>query len=67
MVEAVSPALSALNALWALGYKRLSVHDLARLHPPDAFEEELIVMADVRAYFQVSFKVRFSGYKMSGG
>lgn len=29
-----------------------------RLIPPDEYEEELVVMADVRAYFQVAYKVR---------
>lgn len=40
-----------------MGYSGLKNEDLARLHPPDAFEEELRVMADVRSYFQVAYKV----------
>jgi len=39
-----------------LGYTGLSIESLARLQPPDEFEDELIVMADVRAYFQVAYK-----------
>lgn len=46
----------ALDALESLGYKNLAVDDLHRLHPPDNFEEEITVMADVRAYFQVAYK-----------
>ncbi|KAF9220693.1 hypothetical protein BS17DRAFT_882330 [Gyrodon lividus] len=46
----------ALDYLSRAGYKGLSVDDLARLLPPDAFEDELIVMADVRAYFHVAYK-----------
>lgn len=47
----------ALEALAELGYGDLSVGDLSRLHPPNQFDEELTVMADVRAYFQVAYKV----------
>ncbi|KAF8839203.1 hypothetical protein BDN67DRAFT_906031 [Paxillus ammoniavirescens] len=46
----------ALEYLSRAGYSGLSVADLARLLPPDAFEDELIVMADVRAYFHVAYK-----------
>ncbi|KAG2034094.1 P-loop containing nucleoside triphosphate hydrolase protein [Suillus americanus] len=46
----------ALRALAEAGYANLRVSDLARLLPPDSFEEELIVMADVRAYFHVAYK-----------
>ena len=49
----------ALSALAELGYRNLSEKDLARLNKvPDNFQEELMVMADVRAYFQVAYKVR---------
>ncbi|KAH9946711.1 hypothetical protein B0H21DRAFT_693224 [Amylocystis lapponica] len=51
-----APIDVALEALSELGYKNLTKADLERLHPPDDFEEELEVMADVRAYFQVSYK-----------
>ncbi|KAG2355058.1 P-loop containing nucleoside triphosphate hydrolase protein [Suillus spraguei] len=46
----------ALRALAEAGYAGLQVSDLARLLPPDSFEEELIVMADVRAYYHVAYK-----------
>ncbi|KAH7883417.1 P-loop containing nucleoside triphosphate hydrolase protein, partial [Phlebopus sp. FC_14] len=56
-VDNESPDVVALRALAQLGYGGLSVNDLARLLPPDArFEQELIVMADVRAYFHVAYK-----------
>ncbi|KAG2129046.1 P-loop containing nucleoside triphosphate hydrolase protein [Suillus bovinus] len=46
----------ALRALAEAGYTNLRVSDLARLLPPDSFEEELVVMADVRAYYHVAYK-----------
>ncbi|KAG2364145.1 P-loop containing nucleoside triphosphate hydrolase protein [Suillus spraguei] len=46
----------ALRALAEAGYANLRVSDLARLLPPDPFEEELVVMADVRAYYHVAYK-----------
>lgn len=48
---------TVLQLLNDMGYPGLDVNDLARLHPTDGFEDELAVMADVRAYFQVSYKV----------
>ncbi|KAG1878984.1 P-loop containing nucleoside triphosphate hydrolase protein [Suillus subluteus] len=38
------------------GMPILGLPDLARLLPPDSFQEELIVMADVRAYYHVAYK-----------
>ncbi|KAF8546779.1 hypothetical protein OG21DRAFT_1517903 [Imleria badia] len=57
-VEVVaSPGSQALKYLAAAGYKGLTVDDLARLLPRDHhFEEELVVMADVRAYFTIACK-----------
>jgi hypothetical protein len=46
-----------LRFLADAGYAGLRVSDLARLLPPDSFEEELVVMADVRAYYHVAYKV----------
>ncbi|KAG1729547.1 P-loop containing nucleoside triphosphate hydrolase protein [Suillus lakei] len=51
-----TPEAKALRALVEAGYANLRVSDLARLLPPDAFEEELVVMADVRAYYHVAYK-----------
>lgn len=48
----------ALSVLAKLGYTGLTPDDLAKLLPPDIYEEELEVMAEVRAYFQVAYKVR---------
>ncbi|KAG2036974.1 P-loop containing nucleoside triphosphate hydrolase protein [Suillus americanus] len=51
-----TPESKALRALAEAGYAGLRVSDLARLLPPDSFEEELVVMADVRAYYHVAYK-----------
>ncbi|KAG1878986.1 P-loop containing nucleoside triphosphate hydrolase protein [Suillus subluteus] len=51
-----SPESKALRALAEAGYTGLSIPDLARLIPPDSREKELIVMADVRAYYHVAYK-----------
>ncbi|KAG1830238.1 P-loop containing nucleoside triphosphate hydrolase protein [Suillus variegatus] len=51
-----TPQSKALRALAEAGYANLSVSDLARLLPPDSREKELIVMADVRAYYHVAYK-----------
>ncbi|KAG2335265.1 hypothetical protein BDR05DRAFT_954205, partial [Suillus weaverae] len=48
--------LIALRALAQAGYGPLSIPDLARLLPPDPYEKELIVMADIRAYYHVAYK-----------
>ncbi|KDQ21795.1 hypothetical protein BOTBODRAFT_26210 [Botryobasidium botryosum FD-172 SS1] len=51
-----TPMEVALRHLSIAGY-RLSESNLrAKLIPTDEFEEELIVMADVRAYFQVAYR-----------
>ncbi|KAH9909434.1 Dynamin central region-domain-containing protein [Fomitopsis serialis] len=58
-VNASAPTYA--NARYApagkLGYVGLTADDLGKLNPPDEYEEELSVMAEVRAYFQVSYKV----------
>ncbi|PCH44638.1 hypothetical protein WOLCODRAFT_139118 [Wolfiporia cocos MD-104 SS10] len=46
----------AIALLVKLGYVGVTVEDLGKLNPPDEFEEELQVMAEVRAYFQVAYK-----------
>ncbi|KAF7974104.1 hypothetical protein HWV62_13427 [Athelia sp. TMB] len=46
-----------LSGLAALGYHGINRSDLVRLRPKDEYEDELIVMADVRAYFEVAYKV----------
>ena len=59
ILEENSPETQALRYLAQAGYKGLTVDDLARLSPRDQyFEDELIVMADVRAYFTLAYKVR---------
>ncbi|KAG1838318.1 P-loop containing nucleoside triphosphate hydrolase protein [Suillus subluteus] len=50
------PDVESLRALAEAGYAGLRVSDLARLLPPDSFEEELVVMADVRAYYHIAYK-----------
>ncbi|KIJ12489.1 hypothetical protein PAXINDRAFT_171186 [Paxillus involutus ATCC 200175] len=49
---------NALYYLTQAGYSGLTADDLNRLRPynPNDFEDELIVMADVRAYFHVAYK-----------
>lgn len=46
----------ALAALAKIGV-HMSEEDLENLHPPDEYEDELELMAEVRAYFDVSYKV----------
>lgn len=41
-----------------IGHTGLNAEDLGKLNPPDEYETELRVMAEVRGYFQVSYKVR---------
>ena len=46
-----------MAALAKLGLN-VTEEDLGKLNPPDEYEEELELMAEVRAYFDVSYKVR---------
>lgn len=48
---------SVLAALAGIGYV-VTEEDLGKLNPPDEFETELKVMAEIRGYCQVSYKVR---------
>lgn len=50
----LSPTERALQALAAIG---LTYYDLSKLMPRDEFEDELIVMAEVRGYFDVAHRV----------
>lgn len=52
---------TALALLAEMGYAGLTAEDLGKLNPPDQYEAELQVMAEVRAYFQVAYKVRRAG------
>ncbi|KAF9507704.1 hypothetical protein BS47DRAFT_1488702 [Hydnum rufescens UP504] len=47
---------AAISLLRSWGYNIEKAQDLARLADPDPFERELIVAAEVRAYFQVAYK-----------
>lgn len=47
----------ALAALARLGFSGISAEDFGMLNPPDEYEKEMELMAEVRAYFQVSYKV----------
>ena len=50
--------VAAVASLRALpGYEITAEDDLPRLIPPDEFEEEMRLMAQVRAFFQVAYKV----------
>lgn len=64
--EYVDPAQEALKYLAQVGYRGLTVEDLTRLLPRDCrFEDELTVMADVRAYFTFAYQV--GGYPNETG
>lgn len=47
-----------LSQLAAAGYPVHTKADLERLFASDPYEEVLVVMAEVRAYWQVAYKVR---------
>ena len=47
----------ALQHLAAAGFTGVGEEDLKRLRKPDTHDEELEVMAETRAYFQIAFKV----------
>ena len=45
--------------LASIGIPGVTATDLRKLNPPDIYEREMEVMAEVRAYFHVSYKVRY--------
>ncbi|KAI0673303.1 P-loop containing nucleoside triphosphate hydrolase protein [Trametes maxima] len=47
---------AALASLAAIGYAGLTEEDLGKLNKADEYEDELQLMAEVRAYFQVAYK-----------
>lgn len=47
---------NALASLAEIGYVGLTKDDLGKLNPPDEYETELKVMAEVKGYFQVAYK-----------
>ena len=51
---------AALAMLVEIGYSGITEDDLGRLNPTDEFETELLVMAQIRGYFQVAYKVCYS-------
>ena len=55
-------AAHAIRMLRALGYDVKNEADLDRLRPSDEYEQELIVASEVRAYFQVAYKVSSTAY-----
>lgn len=56
--EETSALQAAIAAVRAAGFNVESEGDLERLRAPDQYEQELNVAAEVRAYFQVAYKVR---------
>lgn len=50
-------AKEAITLLRSIGYPLESEHDLVKLAEPDIYEREIIVGAEVRAYWQVAYKV----------
>ena len=53
--------LDALALLTKMGYS-VTARDLGKLNPPDIYETEMELMAEVRAYFQIAYKVRRFGF-----
>lgn len=51
---------AAIAAVRAAGFNVEGQADLERLRAPDQYEQELIVAAEVRAYFQIAYKVHLS-------
>jgi hypothetical protein len=49
---------AVLEGLKKLGFGDLAVTDLQKLKPLDTNEVEIALMAEVRAYFKVAYKVR---------
>lgn len=47
-----------LAGLKRLGFGNVTAADFHRLQPKDEYEKEIVVMAEVRAYFKVAYKVR---------
>ncbi|KAJ8092575.1 hypothetical protein PM082_006900 [Marasmius tenuissimus] len=56
LVAGSEDANELLAMLAKHGYYVSSLDDLAKLKPGDEYETELLVMAEVRGYFQVSYK-----------
>jgi hypothetical protein len=48
---------AAFAELAKLAFEGLRTEDLAKLRPVDDYEEELIVMAETRAFWQLAYKV----------
>ena len=47
---------NVLEGLKRMGYNGVRSEDLQKLAPSDEYEEELALMAEVRAYFKVAYK-----------
>ena len=59
--QAVREALAALAKLGL----NVTEEDLGKLNPPDEYEDELALMAEVRAYFDVAYKVSLIIFRCS--
>jgi hypothetical protein len=57
---------AALALLVQVGYPGVTEDDLGKLNPPDEYETELLVMAQVRGYFQVAYKVAARSFSKYG-
>lgn len=53
----VKTVKEVIGLLGNLGYSGVCAKDLPKLNPPDEYENELRVMAEVRGYFKVAYKV----------
>jgi hypothetical protein len=47
---------NALSSLYSAGHKSVTADDLSSILTPHQYREELLIMAKVRAYFQVAYK-----------
>ena len=50
--------VTALRALRDLGYRSITAIDFRKMLPTDPYDDELHLMAEVRAFFQVAFEVK---------
>lgn len=64
-IRAIQNRISA--DLASLGFLGVTPDDFGKLNPPDIYEREMEVMAEVRAYFHVSYKVCSFITRLAGG
>ena len=55
---------NVLESLRRLGYSGVRGDDLRKLLPSDEYEEELALMAEVRAYFKIAYKAKSPAFEI---